>query len=928
MGSTDLEKEKSWDLHKLPIPRKRPLCLRILLVTIIIFQIIIFLQHMSSSHNPLKHAQQISLVSACMDREFTLPVAMKSWLDARGVEEVIIVDWSSDIPIHEKFPDLFQDPRIKLITVQDEPGWILSWAFNLGARHVTPGYKLMKVDCDTFIAVDFFEKHPLTDGIYYAGDWRVAVTENGKHLNGVFYLKQSDFAQINGFDERLHTYGWDDSDIFDRFNRSGLELKHFDQSTIFHIDHPDNLRYKKQKNLINLLFQTQKNRILSEQLPKWTSNDTFTQFDLKKGSTYSGISNHFIAKRKWTVPSLEKLVTPEQLEKAQKGAAEIVLRGYGISWETLGQLSASYLMKLIPTYTGNAERRMIVLHAQHGLSNRLRALAAGLAIARKTNRHFRLIWNLDEHVNAKFEDLFTNELDVWTDVELAEFRGENFDRYNYMDMEPGSNKNERIRVESTNHIYVRSAYILNCPEVTQADVEAALASLTPVKAVLDMVPKQKLTGAIGVHMRNKDPKVEIPGLADNTYTGTGWELLTKYRKMSGLLPFSTEIDALLEKSPNQIFYVSSDTEELKTQIKEKYGDRVIMMDTGGCLDRSTKCQQYALADLWALGQTDRILGSFWSSYSEVAGMLTKGKATYAGVDFPDWPSSHIIADQFKEKGNGIIYANYHSKENFGSGEASWVGWQTTELVNSAHSITAIMRSRLPIYAYVDRPEAIPEEDKKRFSRIILANNTLTLKKEVVSKLLAKSPSPARPVNLGKLKALASSPFAITLYLDTDTFLCSKLPDFDKVMGDREILFAKDTHVPSKSRWAWNSGVILFKNTPAVQDFFQLWEEIYLNDCILTGSSKSDMCALTTALERSPKLRYGVLDPTYNARIGHEDWQDIEGKVQKLRSPLLNGPVRILHTTRVVAYQSDDTCDILNAEDEVKYISNWLLFLFF
>jgi len=911
-------------LEDLRMPRRRPFCCFIFLVALICSQSIIVINHFVNEYSNKNNVQGVSIVSACMDREFTLPVALHSWIQAKGVDEIILVDWSSQKPVHESFSDLFQDPKITLITVENETNWVLSWAFNLGASYVKPGNLLLKVDCDTFIAYDFVEKHPLKEGFYYAGDWRVAVTENGKHLNGVFYLRQSDFARVNGFDERLHTYGWDDSDIFDRFNTSGLQLTHFDQKTIFHIDHPDRLRYAKQSNLISLGFQTQKNRILSEQTPRWSANDTRTQFEI-----IPEIKNprRIIARRKWTPPSLDELVGPDKLEAAKRGSSEIVLHGYGVPWSTLSQLPTKYLMSMIPTYN---EHRMLVLHAQHGLSNRLRAIASALAISHKTHRKFRLIWNLDDHVNAPFHELFSNDFDVWENIELAEFSGENFDRYNYMDMEPGAIKNERIRAQSTNHIYVRSAYILNFPEVTEKDIHNALITLKPIDKIMNLMAHINVTGAIGVHVRNKDPKVEIPGLAENTYTGPAWELLTKYRRMSGFLPFATEMEFILAKDPNQKFFISSDTKELKQQIIDKFKDNTLHLDINGCEDRSVKCQQYAVADLWALGSTDRILGSFWSSYSEVAGILSAGKVSYAGVDFPDWPSDHAVRPEMAGKGSGAIYVNYNGAENWGSGDESYVGWQTKEMIISAKSVVSLMKTKLPIVAYTDRSNAIEEADKSVFSRIESVDVSKTLTNQSVADFLKKSSSPARPVNLGKLRYLALSPFATTLYLDTDTYLCSKLMDLEKILGDREILFGKDTHVQSKSRWAWNSGVIIYRNTPTVQKFFLLWEEIYLNDCVLPGASKSDMCALTAALEKSPALRYGVLDPVYNLRLAHENWEDVKGVVEKLRTPVIKWSVKILHTTRTIPYQEDSTCDIVNESEQVRklFFFSFLFFFFF
>ncbi|CAF1502709.1 unnamed protein product [Adineta steineri] len=219
-----------------------------------------------------------------------------------------------------------------------------------------------------------------------------------------------------------------------------------------------------------------------------------------------------------------------------------------------------------------------------------------------------------------------------------------------------------------------------------------------------------------------------------------------------------------------------------------------------------------------------------------------------------------------------------------------------------------------IALFKDNRTKIPKDHKNLFKFIYSVNVSRTFEGEFVKDFLngvATGKKKQVPVSLGKLQQLAKSPFEITLYLDSDTWFCEKFGDFDKILGNHDILFAKDTHIKSKTHWAWNSGVILYRNCPAVIKFFRLWEELYLQECILSAVGRQDTCALTSALERSPLLRYGNLDSVYNLRLSNENWADPHWKLEKLRTQIVRWPVKVLHTSRVIKHQSNETCRIAN-----------------
>lgn len=63
-------------------------------------------------------------------------------------------------------------------------------------------------------------------------------------------------------------------------------------------------------------------------------------------------------------------------------------------------------------------------------------------------------------------------------------------------------------------------------------------------------------------------------------------------------------------------------------------DRVAWLEKHGCLDRRPQCQQLALADMYILSYSSQILGSLWSSFTEVRihTLVRSDSNPYARID--------------------------------------------------------------------------------------------------------------------------------------------------------------------------------------------------------------------------------------------------------------------------------------------------------
>lgn len=295
----------------------------------------------SSKFNTYRHG--VSIVTTCMNRLPQLLEALPTWLRAEGIDEIIIVDWSSTPPIA---PSLPQDNRIRLIRVENESRWNLTAAYNTGFEFVRYAYTL-KLDSDILLDPDFLSKHIQEENLFYAGDWKVATEENELHLNGQFYVPTAALVDVGGFHGYIKTYGYDDCDLYARLEKSGCHRELI--RGIKHITGSDDDRIRNQLASIPF-FETQKNRMIAERI-EWTRWKDTSQYHIAEDID-SGILNVLITDR--------VTLTEEEKHKIEyrdiiKSAMQIYLNSYKkIPWKdlpkTIDGLLEQYGDELLPSH--------------------------------------------------------------------------------------------------------------------------------------------------------------------------------------------------------------------------------------------------------------------------------------------------------------------------------------------------------------------------------------------------------------------------------------------------------------------------------------------------------------------------------------------------------------------------------------------------
>jgi hypothetical protein len=153
--------------------------------------------------------------------------------------------------------------------------------------------------------------------------------------------------------------------------------------------------------------------------------------------------------------------------------------------------------------------------------------------------------------------------------------------------------------------------------------------------------------------------------------------------------------------------------------------------------------------------------------------------------------------------------------------------------------------------------------------------------------------------LAKIHCLAQSPYAQTLALDSDTFVCGNILDLFELLTDFDLVARHDIshyyrhelpllgdtmqHLPASFPQP-NGGMLVFRKAPAVDAFFKLWRELFQRDqhkATLAGSvlTVGDQGSCREALARS-SLRIWIVPAEYDCLFNLPGY--------------LFGPVKILH----------------------------------
>lgn len=273
---------------------------------------------------------------------------------------------------------------------------------------------------------------------------------------------------------------------------------------------------------------------------------------------------------------------------------------------------------------------MITLVPVGGLANRMRAIASAATLAEKCNTRLRIIWFKDAGLNCRYDELFEPPVEqpagypcYAPQVNVREASRLDLLRYDRprkgnlhltrfllrREFNACLEEDEVIRrrdegfdftawVGTHGNVYIAS-YIAFVPY----ENELLRSLFTPVAPILEKINKISTDfnqHTTGVHIRRTDNIHSI--------------------RLSPLSLFIERMEEEIRQDPEANFYVASDSPDDKAELIRLFGNRIVThaFDTRR---NSKQGIRDAAAELFVLSRTQKILGSAWSSFSEVAAQI-------------------------------------------------------------------------------------------------------------------------------------------------------------------------------------------------------------------------------------------------------------------------------------------------------------------
>jgi hypothetical protein len=264
------------------------------------------------------------------------------------------------------------------------------------------------------------------------------------------------------------------------------------------------------------------------------------------------------------------------------------------------------------------KQHRIIVKPLAGLANRMRVIDSAISLSKQLDLPLEVVWNRERSLNCLYDDLFEpiNEFSVssswynglrrsirpWESLSFifrenlslkVKFAG----RVWLYDTHPSFLQGmDFLKFKAKNLIYISTAHRFSEP--------ANIPLFRPIPAILQRI--DKLTAGFtdktcGIHIRRSDSRLSISESPEYLFTD--------------------KINELIRRDPEIDFFLATDDISIKSRFLGTYPGRIKTNDHKLGRDDISGIQN-ALTDLYCLSRTSKIFGSFYSSFSATASLIS------------------------------------------------------------------------------------------------------------------------------------------------------------------------------------------------------------------------------------------------------------------------------------------------------------------
>lgn len=234
----------------------------------------------------------------------------------------------------------------------------------------------------------------------------------------------------------------------------------------------------------------------------------------------------------------------------------------------------------------------------------MRAIFSAYVLASRLGQPLTVVWVQKDELYCPFKELFVLD----SRVKVVETEGKPSFKtkvsYHLSDISYQDQDIQKMRqktgyppmdqLEGKRNIYIRTGYML-CPVGNYSELFTPCPDIRRKAAAFeDCLGK----GSVGVHIRRTDNEKAI-----------------QYSKRGS---FEKVLMDEIRKNPEVRFFLSTDSREELDYFCEKFGKRVFAQMDIERMRNSKEAIRSALVDLLCLAGTEKIIGSYWSSFTDVA----------------------------------------------------------------------------------------------------------------------------------------------------------------------------------------------------------------------------------------------------------------------------------------------------------------------
>lgn len=254
---------------------------------------------------------------------------------------------------------------------------------------------------------------------------------------------------------------------------------------------------------------------------------------------------------------------------------------------------------------------MIIMQPIGGLCNRLRSLDSAIALAEKIGNPIHVIWICNSEFNCKFSNLFNvfEKIDALIEIKIRSriirfsleqladiyFSNGNNCCLKYI-VDLSGNVGLLDRLCSANKIYIRTASQFYPPATP-------FLNFTPKSFLQEKIDSYKCKNMIGVHIRRSDN--------------------IKSTMHSPLHRFIACMKKEMDGNPGVKFFVATDDPQVEVHLRGIFKDRIVTHNKRSFDRNNPLAIQDAVIDLFSLANCQKLIGSYWSSFTDAAWQINQ-----------------------------------------------------------------------------------------------------------------------------------------------------------------------------------------------------------------------------------------------------------------------------------------------------------------